>query len=95
MTKCPTCGGPCTKIVASTVFYGKAKEPIDRYKYDSLVKGEMVAEGVIGKNHLKRWAEDPDFEVLPVWRSAGMENEMPVLVIKKEDSVNQNIGGGR
>jgi len=82
MTKCPTCGGPCETIPENATFCWES--------YESLVKGKVVAEGVVGKAHLKRWKENPTFGVLCVWRGTpAADNKFPVLVIKKENSMIQ------
>jgi hypothetical protein len=78
-------------MVTSTVFYGKAKEPIERYKYESLVKGEVVAEGQIFDGGPQELAAGGILRVGPL---DGNHVAWPVLVIRqKEDSVIQERDG--
>jgi len=76
MTECPTCGGPCTKTIESTTFYGKAKDAINRYHYESLVKGKVIAEG---------WAKETTvgWNFFDGWHAP--DSEPAVLVIQKEE----------
>lgn len=92
MSECPTCGGPCTKTIESTTFYGNAKDAINRYHYESLVKGEVVADGQIYDGGPQELAAGGILKIHP------RDNDpvaWPVLVIraKEEDSVIQERNG--
>jgi len=82
---CPTCGGPCTSRIVdisdelNPSITGKGK------KYESLVKGEVVAEGwavVVGTKN----GEATEFWVYTGPQPLdGYPDSFPVLVIQKEE----------
>jgi hypothetical protein len=88
-TPCPTCGGPCTKEAQSAVEMAMMATP----HYRSLVKGEVVAEGLVDELQLKKWNDSlwrggP----LPVWKKGTeTDGDIPVLVIRAKE--NAGTGG--
>jgi hypothetical protein len=64
--------------------------------YRSLVKGEVVAEGVVTKWDLERWRGNPNKYVLLVDTSSEgnpMFGDIPVLVIRAAHKENARTGG--
>jgi hypothetical protein len=96
-TPCPTCGGPCTATTEPDYdrdyIHGNATGP--RRLYESLVKGEVVAEGWAGPKRfrLRGFSMGKPFydDYIPVHLNHCPKDGEAVLVIRAKE--NARTGG--
>jgi hypothetical protein len=94
---CPTCGGPCTTTISDLPTSHLTPNPTPIY--ESLVKGEVVAEATLDEEDLEEWNQSPwKGKVLRLWRKGTLcAGDISVLVIRagrkeKEDSMDKIEG---
>lgn len=85
---CPTCGGPCT---SKPVFVAPG---IGR-EYVSLVQGEVVAEGWVGKFDLGEWPKGKQTWFMVTRERGTTTGRIPVLVIRAKEKEESMIQGGQ